>query len=266
MTPRPRRTSHALPSAPYVPGQGPDPRYVDGWVEVEAGERFAWGSDLFDAGFYWEAHEVWEARWRDLPEGSEAARHQQGLLLVAAALHKHAVGTDDGAATLIAQARRVLDRLAQDRGPIVAGLDVAELLGATEVALRGGDPPAMGEAVGLTPPAASLALAPPDTAPSWPEWVEDWVLPYIAEPALLPVLLALLGHVVVVIAPLVLALVRTGSGYAAAGLLALAVGSAVAVRWELKVHRAPSGVTATVVGTWAVSLLAAWGADRLGVL
>lgn len=48
------------------------------------------GARLFNAGEYWEAHEVWEGPWNaarvngDLREAS----YVQGLILLAAALHK----------------------------------------------------------------------------------------------------------------------------------------------------------------------------------
>ena len=48
------------------------------------------GAQLFNAGEYWEAHEVWEVPWNaakrrgDLKE----ANYVQGLILLAAALHK----------------------------------------------------------------------------------------------------------------------------------------------------------------------------------
>lgn len=44
------------------------------------------GRDLFDAGAYFEAHEVWEAAW--LSETGTTRRLLQGLIQVAAALHK----------------------------------------------------------------------------------------------------------------------------------------------------------------------------------
>jgi len=265
---RPRRTSFRLPAAPHVPGRTPDPREDALWSEVPQSDRFDWACDLFEAGLFWEAHEVWEERWSTLPEGSAAARHQQGLLLVAAALHKHALGEGAGAEQLLGQARRVLQQLTTRRGQVVAGLDVPGLLGGAEVALRGGDPPVLGDVRPLRVEGPALAVAGPDAAapPAWPLWVEEWVLPYLREPALWPVLLALLGHVVVVIAPLCLAVARTGSGWALLGLLMLAAGSAWLCRWELSVRGRPGSVAATVGLTWLVSLVSAWGADRLGVL
>ena len=48
------------------------------------------GAKLFNAGEYWEAHEIWEIPWnaaRTAGEGIEAA-YVQGLILLAAAIHK----------------------------------------------------------------------------------------------------------------------------------------------------------------------------------
>lgn len=246
-----------------MPGAGPDPRTNGTWVDPGDELRFAYACDLFEAGMFWEAHELWEERWRGLPEATVAARHQQGLLLVAACLHKARVGRLDGAEQLLGQARRVFRGVCARRGEVVGGLDVPALLEAVEQGMYGGPRPVLGAVVPLEP---RVVVEDDDDGPRWPPWVEDWVLPYVTEPALWPVLLALLGHVVVVIAPLVLAVARTGSLYAVAGLVVLAAVSAVFVRWELRVRGRPSAVTGAVVGTWIVSLVSAWGADRLGVL
>lgn len=45
------------------------------------------GAQLFDAGAYWDAHEVWESRWRVTRDESER-QLLQGLIQIAAALHK----------------------------------------------------------------------------------------------------------------------------------------------------------------------------------
>jgi hypothetical protein len=70
----------------------------------------------------------------------------------------------------------------------------------------------------------------------------------------------------VVIVPLCLAVARTGSMWAVAALLALGVGSAALVRWEVRIRGRPAAVAATVSLTWLVSLVSAWGAAHLGVL
>jgi uncharacterized protein len=48
------------------------------------------GAKLFNAGEYWEAHEIWEVPWntaRTNADTTEAA-YVQGLILLAAAIHK----------------------------------------------------------------------------------------------------------------------------------------------------------------------------------
>jgi hypothetical protein len=45
------------------------------------------GAQLFDAGAYWDAHEVWESRWR-VSEDADERLLLQGLIQIAAALHK----------------------------------------------------------------------------------------------------------------------------------------------------------------------------------
>ena len=48
------------------------------------------GARLFNAGEYWEAHEVWEVPWNaaKLRGDVQEANYVQGLILLAAALHK----------------------------------------------------------------------------------------------------------------------------------------------------------------------------------
>jgi hypothetical protein len=50
-------------------------------------ESFARGARLFDAGEFFEAHEVWEERWRVATDKVER-NFLQGLIQVAAAFHK----------------------------------------------------------------------------------------------------------------------------------------------------------------------------------
>ena len=100
--------------------------------------------------------------------------------------------------------------------------------------------------------------------PGWPDWVETWVLPYVRDEALWPVLVALLGHVVVIFAPLVLYVVRTRSPTALGALSLLVLASVGLVGFETVRFRRPGGVTLVVLATWAVSLGLAWLADRTG--
>lgn len=48
------------------------------------------GAQLFNVGEYWEAHEVWEVPWNAAKASGDLreANYVQGLILLAAALHK----------------------------------------------------------------------------------------------------------------------------------------------------------------------------------
>lgn len=48
------------------------------------------GAQLFNAGEYWEAHEAWEVPWNTAKSSGNLAEanYVQGLILLAAALHK----------------------------------------------------------------------------------------------------------------------------------------------------------------------------------
>jgi hypothetical protein len=76
------------------------------------------------------------------------------------------------------------------------------------------------------------------------------VVGYSDDSVLHPVLLSLGGHAVVVVAPLLLSVWRTGSVLAALIALALVVPSAWICGVEITHRRRPAWITATVVGSW----------------
>jgi uncharacterized protein len=66
-------------------------------------DLFARGARLFDAGAFFEAHEVWETRWRAAADKGER-EFLQGLIQVAAAFHKLLVmKSTEGASRLLAK-------------------------------------------------------------------------------------------------------------------------------------------------------------------
>ncbi len=81
----------ALPRNAYVPGRGPRPIAVDEAVARfapiawETSEDYAWGFDLLNHGFPWEAHEIWESGWRAVERASVEGLLLQALIKVAAA-------------------------------------------------------------------------------------------------------------------------------------------------------------------------------------
>lgn len=91
-----------LPARPYLPGQGPRP-------ELEGPDPWLWGIDLFNHGFYWEAHEVWEGLWqvslKQAPEGLAL----RGLIQAAAACLKSLQGNMRGRDILVARAIATLE-------------------------------------------------------------------------------------------------------------------------------------------------------------
>jgi hypothetical protein len=96
--------------------------------------------------------------------------------------------------------------------------------------------------------------------------MEQWLLPYLREPVLWPVLVALLGHVVVGLAPLMLTVWRTGNSTAIFLLSVLLLGTAGLVGFEgVRFHR-PGAVTLACVLTWLSGGALAWLGERTGVL
>jgi hypothetical protein len=102
-----------MPAYSYVPGKFPHPiRDPAGHSFGEAAEEVAdfdprrWrksraylrGIDLFNHGFYWEAHESWEAVWNAAGRQGTVADFMKGLIKLAAACVKAREGSAIGVA------------------------------------------------------------------------------------------------------------------------------------------------------------------------
>ncbi|TNE86021.1 MAG: hypothetical protein EP330_24105 [Deltaproteobacteria bacterium] len=98
----------------------------------------------------------------------------------------------------------------------------------------------------------------------WPLWMRDWVLPYVLEPALLPVLIAIAGHFVVIYALMLVSVYR--EGWAGSwGWLAFSVASSSAPAvWEITLFKRPGGINLVVALTWISAILMAWSGLRSG--
>jgi predicted metal-dependent hydrolase len=73
--------------------------------------------DLFNTGYYWEAHEAWEGFWHVFGRTTPEARLVQGLIRLAAACVKIREGTPEGVRRHALRARELLgDVAAADRG------------------------------------------------------------------------------------------------------------------------------------------------------
>jgi len=132
-----RYSTRAFPAYRHVPGKTPHPtRAPEGhsfarelppfsvdeqsWPTSEA---YLYAIDLFNYGYYWEAHEELEALWhgagRDTPVGTFA----QALIQAAAALLKHAMSELEPAERLVHAAAAKL----RAGSPIVLGVATREL-------------------------------------------------------------------------------------------------------------------------------------------
>jgi predicted metal-dependent hydrolase len=79
--------------------------------------------DLFNEGFYWEAHEAWESFWHALGRTSSEAQFVQGLIHLAAACVKIREGKPNGVARHIQRARELLGEL--QAAPVGGALGLA---------------------------------------------------------------------------------------------------------------------------------------------
>lgn len=148
----PRYTQRPLPPYRYLPFRGdaglPHPRndpaghsyhaeedYLpnftpDDWPGCET---YLFGIDLFNHGYFWEAHETWETVW--LAAGGRETGcgvFVQGLIQLAAAQLKRFIGEPRGALSLTAGA---CEKLATAEG-LYLGIEVASLMTGAQRCLR----------------------------------------------------------------------------------------------------------------------------------
>ncbi|HJL19068.1 MAG TPA: DUF309 domain-containing protein [Sandaracinaceae bacterium LLY-WYZ-13_1] len=104
-----------LPPYAFVPGVHPhptrDPRgHSHGHPPEPAESALAWGVDLYNHGYFWEAHEAWEGLWRAAPPGSAMRSAYAGLIQCAAACVKLRAGRIRPARRIAARALDHLER------------------------------------------------------------------------------------------------------------------------------------------------------------
>jgi hypothetical protein len=115
--PPPRYAPHRpLPARAFIPGVSPSsdrpeihtPRYPALPADLAADDGFRYGLDLYNHGFPWEAHEAWEAIWRDAPRDAPERLFVQALIQAAAAQVKALAGQHGGARKLAESAADLL--------------------------------------------------------------------------------------------------------------------------------------------------------------
>ncbi|MGH9460568.1 MAG: DUF309 domain-containing protein [Vicinamibacteria bacterium] len=126
----PRYSKRPLPCYRHVPGETPHPERdpaghmygesevaprdwkAEGWQE---NELYLFGVDLFNDGYWWEAHAAWEALWKTSERGGATARFLQGLIQIAAALVQDRAGRAIGARRLASKGVAKLRGLGNSR-------------------------------------------------------------------------------------------------------------------------------------------------------
>jgi hypothetical protein len=154
-----------LPPAAYLPGRTPRPGPAEAPPPVEPARwqhsrAYLRGLDLFNHGYYWEAHEAWEALWHAAGRRGPTADFLKGLIKLAAAGVKVREGRPDG---VVSHARRAAELFGQVAAAL--GAEAAHHLGLAFCDLLAFSCAAEGRA-----PAAR-----PDEAPG-PRVVFDFVL------------------------------------------------------------------------------------------
>ena len=127
----------AFPPYAFLPGRDPhptrDPRghsyghpegpgvylTADRWRE---NEDYLFGIDLYNHGYLWEAHEVWEGLWHAAKHDRLQADQLQGLIQCAAASLKIPMGQPRGLVSLTRLGTEKLERVAHATGGEHMGL------------------------------------------------------------------------------------------------------------------------------------------------
>src|SRR5262245_6153026 len=101
-----------------------EPIGAGGWAASPAFRR---GVALFNAGYYWEAHEAWEALWHAQGRRGPTADVLKGLIKLAAAGVKVRQRQPRGVATHAHRAAALFEAEARQQGGRLLGLDLLDL-------------------------------------------------------------------------------------------------------------------------------------------
>ena len=135
-----QRPDRPFPAYAFVPGRHPHPTRdpaghsygpespavhlpPDRWREDD---DYLFGIDLFNAGYFWEAHEAWEGIWKASPDPLQR-EFLQGLIQLAASALKARMGEERGRGLLLESARTRLGRVAEGHESFM-GIGLADLL------------------------------------------------------------------------------------------------------------------------------------------
>ena len=103
-----------LPGRAYVPGLFPRP--VTAFQGQTADQSLRYGVDLFNRGFYWEAHEAWESAWINHGRAGEMANLLRGLIHLTAAGVKARQESEHGVKVHAEKAIALFENAGEDLG------------------------------------------------------------------------------------------------------------------------------------------------------
>lgn len=134
-------TGIELPVRAHVPGTGTTPdwpslevaKYLvpertcdNDWADNPA---YLFGFELAQAGFFWEAHEVWEPVWLACPPNSRERLLLRALIQITNAELKGNMRRERAVLRLLGEARQELEELRPVANERLMGVDVFRLLG-----------------------------------------------------------------------------------------------------------------------------------------
>jgi predicted metal-dependent hydrolase len=138
----------SLPPYAYLPGKNPHPvRHPAGHsyhvepipVAVAASlssDAFLWGLDLFNHGYYWEAHEAWEGLWQVADRDGPLRVLFKGLILLSAAGVKIRERKNAAAARHAKRAEALFRQLPDRTFERALGMSHSALADCAEAAIR----------------------------------------------------------------------------------------------------------------------------------
>ena len=96
-------------------------------ADCRTNEEYLYGVDLFNHGYWWEAHEAWEGLWGLVPGGDATSNFLQGLIKLSAAFLKWHMHERKGVQTLFNGAMKLLSQAAAEE-PHFMGVDLQKFL------------------------------------------------------------------------------------------------------------------------------------------
>jgi len=162
MTAPPRLVDDPFPPYRFVPGKAPHPfAHEGGWgygterpppdytppEEWRTCRNYLFGIDLFNAGWWWEAHEVWEEQWHVTQSQHDGwTLMLKGLIQLAACALNRERGVHGGANRLLETGSGYLSEAADTHGVdgVFCGLDLPALVTAAREHLSAESAPTPG--------------------------------------------------------------------------------------------------------------------------